>query len=272
MFATLKSLKPQNYSAAFFILFSILIQLWLPAKAQERINPNPLPDGGSGGLTIVPTRVDLTATRPIRSFTIVNRGESDTLINARPVLWSQDARGNSQHKLTRDLIVNPPIKLLKAGQQQEFRVGMRRAPDSNIELSYRIHVGETPNDNFEESGPKMVVGFWLPVFIKPTSGSIEHDVKWTVQPIRNSSNYDVLLIGENRGTKHFRSVGLVSIVDGYHTAASSGVAYILPKQRKEFLLKHRPAPTTPTEKYSKTPNQVLVLKETNNHYLDSIDE
>jgi fimbrial chaperone protein len=81
--------------------------------------------------------------------------------------WSQE-EGNDVFTPTRELIVNPPIFTIPAGGSQLIRVGLRRAPDAQRELTYRIFLQELPPPpNPDFNGTKMLMRVSLPVFVLP---------------------------------------------------------------------------------------------------------
>ena len=81
--------------------------------------------------------------------------------------WSQEG-GDDVLTPTRELIANPPIFTVPPGGKQLIRVGLRRAPDVQRELTYRIAIQElAPPPDPDFVGTKMLMRISLPVFVLP---------------------------------------------------------------------------------------------------------
>ena len=81
--------------------------------------------------------------------------------------WSQEG-GDDVLTPTRELIANPPIFTVPPGGKQLVRVGLRRAPELQRELTYRIVIQELPPPPDPDFvGTKMLMRVSLPVFVLP---------------------------------------------------------------------------------------------------------
>ena len=71
--------------------------------------------------------------------------------------WSQ-VEGKDVYTATREVLANPPIFTVPAGGSQLVRIGLRRAPNTQRELTYRIFMQELPPplDN-EFTGTRMLM-------------------------------------------------------------------------------------------------------------------
>lgn len=188
----------------------------------------------SSGLSIYPTRVELSKQRRTASFTVKNKGKSAAVVSARALAWTQ-ADDQDVHSKTRDLIVNPPVTRLEPGEEQLFRLGLRRSPDRSVELAYRVHVRETPSERQDISGPQIAVAFLLPVFVQPMSNRAQADVSWTVAPAKNGEDW--VVNGVNRGNRHLRLRGMILQQDQVPLAVNNGVQYLLPGKKRSYFAK-----------------------------------
>ena len=118
-------------------------------------------------LGVSPVRVTLSDKQKMGTLTVRNNGAEPVSMQLEVLNWSQE-EGNGVFTPTRELIVNPPIFTIPAGGSQLIRVGLRRAPDAQRELNYRIFLQELPPPpNPDFNGTKMLMRVSLPVFVLP---------------------------------------------------------------------------------------------------------
>jgi fimbrial chaperone protein len=118
-------------------------------------------------LGVSPVRVTLSDKQKIGTLTVRNNGTEPVPMQLEVLNWSRE-EGNDVFTPTRELIVNPPIFTIPAGGSQLIRVGLRRAPDAQRELTYRIFLQELPPPpNPDFNGTKMLMRVSLPVFVLP---------------------------------------------------------------------------------------------------------
>lgn len=149
------------------------------------------------GIQITPTRVDLDGERRVVALTLENATDRNISFQTELFEWTQTNDGD-HYEPTSDLLVTPPIFTVPAGEQQLLRIGLRRPPDRERELSYRLFIQELPESTPEEfTGLQMVLRMSLPVFVAPAQGSSDPDLTWRLgydedgQPrleVRNSGN------------------------------------------------------------------------------------
>ena len=118
-------------------------------------------------LGVSPVRVTLSDKQKMGTLTVRNNGTEPVPMQLEVLNWSRE-EGNDVFTPTRELIVNPPIFTIPAGGSQLIRVGLRRAPDAQRELTYRIFLQELPPPpNPDFNGTKMLMRVSLPVFVLP---------------------------------------------------------------------------------------------------------
>ena len=127
-------------------------------------------------LQVSPIRITLDPQNPNAVMTLINRGDSDTLLQLSVMSWSQDATGEALTP-TRDVLANPGVFLLKAGDQQVARFALRVAPDIK-ERSYRIVVQEVPRQRVE-NGLATVLRMLVPVFVPTPNPNVA--LEWSAR-------------------------------------------------------------------------------------------
>jgi fimbrial chaperone protein len=121
----------------------------------------------AANIGVNPVRVTLSENQKMGTLTVRNGGTEPMSMQLEVLNWSQE-EGNGVFTPTRELIVNPPIFTIPAGGSQLIRVGLRRAPDAQRELTYRIFLQELPPPpNPDFNGTKMLMRVSLPVFVLP---------------------------------------------------------------------------------------------------------
>lgn len=152
-------------------------------------------------------------------MTLNNRGTSDTLLQLSVMSWSQGPRGDILEP-TRDILANPGVFLLKAGEQQVARFALRVSPDVK-ERSYRIVVQEVPRQRVE-NGLATVLRLLVPVFV-PTPNAAA-SLEWAARPTKEGVELQV----RNTGNIHVQ-IRNVRIGGGAVTTASKVTnIYVLP--------------------------------------------
>src|SRR6187402_3133457 len=113
-------------------------------------------------LQVYPVRIALAPDAPTAVLTLINRGDTDTLLQLSVVAWSQDSGGDKLEP-TRDILANPGVFLLKGGEQQIARFALR-VPEDVKERSYRIVVQEVPRQRVV-MGFSTILRMLIPVFV-----------------------------------------------------------------------------------------------------------
>ena len=121
----------------------------------------------AASLGVSPVRVTLSESQSMGAITVRNDGTEPASLQMEMLSWSQ-AEGQDVLTPTRELLANPPIFTVPAGGSQLVRVGLRRAPDGQRELTYRIVLQELPPPpNPDFMGTRMLMRISLPVFVLP---------------------------------------------------------------------------------------------------------
>jgi fimbrial chaperone protein len=194
------------------------------------------PAGWAGSFEVNPIRVDLSAAARSAAVTVRNSGTESVVVQVSVQAWSQED-GKDVLSPTSEVLISPPIATIPANQEQVIRVGLRRAPDAQHELSYRLFLQEVPpppQPGFQ--GLQVALRIGLPIFVQPRSGPAKATLVWDAQ-LRNPGSVSLKL--QNRGTGHIQiSDVAMYLPNGKEPiAAHSSLAYVLPGQSREWELK-----------------------------------
>ncbi|GGX19801.1 hypothetical protein GCM10007242_28400 [Pigmentiphaga litoralis] len=127
----------------------------------------------AGSFSVDPVRLTLTASAPIVALVIRNSSDAPALIQLEPTSWTQQD-GVDRYEPTRDLIATPPIFTLPPHGTQIVRLGLRRAPDPRIELTYRLYLVEVPPPPPPDFvGMRVALRLGVPIFVTPAAPSAQ---------------------------------------------------------------------------------------------------
>lgn len=122
----------------------------------------------AGSLRVGPTRLDLSAARPVAVLEVQNTGDVSTLAQLDTFAWTQ-AGGDDLLEPTTDLVTTPLVVSLAPGETRYVRVGLRERGRSSVERSYRLFVREVVPTFLADSGLRFALRVGVPVFALPSS-------------------------------------------------------------------------------------------------------
>jgi fimbrial chaperone protein len=191
----------------------------------------------SGSFEVNPIRVELNAATRSVALTVRNSGSSTVVVQASVSAWSQQD-GKDVLAPTNEVLISPPVMTIEPDREQIVRIGLRRAPDTQRELTYRIFLTEVPpppQPGFQ--GLVVALRIGLPLFVQPRSGPAKAALTWHSE-VRDGNVY---LKVDNQGTGHIQisTIEMFSAQAGDAVADYSGLAYVLPGQSREFQMKLR---------------------------------
>lgn len=121
----------------------------------------------AGSYGINPVKLTLSAQDSTQIITVRNDGAQAAVMQVELAAWSQ-ADGQDVYTPTRELLATPPIFTVPTGASQIIRVGLRRAPDEQRELIYRLFLQEVPPPAKTDSvGLQVALRISVPVFVAP---------------------------------------------------------------------------------------------------------
>ena len=192
----------------------------------------------AGSFEVNPIRIDLSPANRSVAVTVRNSGTDAVVVQVDVSAWSQE-EGKDVLTPTNEVLVSPPIMTIPPDREQIVRVGLRRAPDTQRELSYRIFLQEVPpppQPGFQ--GLVIALRIGLPIFVQPRQGPAKATLVWNAELSKDNT---IRLKVENHGTGHIQ----ISTVELFHPqdkepiAEQSGLTYVLPGQSREWNLKLR---------------------------------
>jgi fimbrial chaperone protein len=188
----------------------------------------------AGSFQVNPIRVEMTKGATTAAITVRNDGEDAVVVQSSVVAWSQD-NGQDVYAQTTEALVTPPIMTVSPGGEQIVRVGLRRGPDPQRELAYRLYLQEVPpppKPGF--TGLQVALRVGLPVFVAPAAAAIRR-LEWSVQI---GPDGKPRLTAQNTGNTHVQvtdfELGLAG--GGDPVMHESTLAYILPGQRRVWAV------------------------------------
>jgi fimbrial chaperone protein len=188
----------------------------------------------AGTIGVSPVRVTLSDSQKIGSLSVRNDGAEPVTMQMEVLSWSQ-REGNAVFAATRELLANPPIFTIPAGGSQLVRVGLRRAPDAQRELTYRVILQELPPPpNPDLTGARMTLRISLPVFVSP---EIEAKPVLLWQAVRTSQGALKISLSNN-GNGHIQiknfKLSLLDSAQPWVTLQSSD--YVLAGQSRDWIV------------------------------------
>ena len=187
----------------------------------------------AGSFQVNPIRVDITRGTSA-AITLRNDGAESIVVQSSVVGWSQD-NGQDAYAPTNEALVTPPIMTVPPGGEQIVRVGLRRAPDAQRELSYRVYLQEVPPPpKAGFTGLQVALRVGLPVFVAPVAAPIRR-LQWSAQ-IRPDGA--IALSAHNTGNSHVQITDFELRLPGASEplAHESLLAYVLAGQRRRWNL------------------------------------
>lgn len=193
----------------------------------------------AGSFSVFPIRADLGSAKQVASLTVRNTGDEPATIQLQAMSWRQQD-GLDSLESTRELLATPPIFTVQAGGSQIVRVGLRRAPDADMELSYRLLLREVPSEPKPGfAGLRVALELSVPVFVAPLSGKAAPNLQWALVEAGDGPRLRV----NNAGNGHVRIGSVILAAPSGEAIGPVDVsAYVLPGQARELSLPRRPAP------------------------------
>src|SRR5919197_3432502 len=99
----------------------------------------------AGSLQVSPLRLTLSSAQTIDAITVHNSGSDSMVVQVQAFTWSQEDEQDI-YIPTKEILANPPIFSLPAGGSQILRIGLRREPPQQRELSYRLYLQQIPTE------------------------------------------------------------------------------------------------------------------------------
>lgn len=123
----------------------------------------------AGSFSITPLRAEFSDRKRIEAFTIRNEENNAVVVQTSVQTWTQ-VDGQDELTPTRDALATPAVFTIPAKGQQILRLALRRDPDSERELTYRVVLQEVPNATPSDfNGLRVSLRLTLPIFVAPSA-------------------------------------------------------------------------------------------------------
>lgn len=183
-------------------------------------------------VSIRPLGLTFEADRSVETFRVRNPGRDPVTVQLEAFSWSQGRHGDELSP-TRELLITPPIFTLPPSATQLVRVGLRRAPDPDRELSYRVRFTEVPPPRKPGfTGLAVTLQVSVPVFVEP-SVSTAAAPRWHA---RMDGDGRVDLTVENRGNAHLKLTEVGVLVEGAEIGRARLLKYVLPGRSRALTV------------------------------------
>jgi fimbrial chaperone protein len=188
----------------------------------------------AGSFQVNPVRATLSPSKPVSAMTVRNTGTESAVIQLEVMTWSQQ-QGKDVYATTKEILATPPVFTVPAGGSQVIRVGLRRAPDAQREITYRLFLQEVPpppKPGFQ--GLQVALRIGVPVFVTPATEQ-PPALAWKIYRTRDGK-LEVSLT--NNGGIHVQVANFKLVkVDGGELGKQHIAAYVLPGQTNSWVVK-----------------------------------
>ena len=131
-------------------------------------------------------------------------------------------------------MATPPIITVPPGASRIIRVGLRRAPDPQHELTYRLFLREVPPPEPLAQALRVALLISMPVFVVPPR-ALAPEVQWRALRARDGN---IRLLARNTGQAHIQ-LGQLEIAptdSGPPIAGRNMAEYLLPDNGREWTI------------------------------------
>jgi fimbrial chaperone protein len=187
----------------------------------------------AGSFSVNPVRVTLSAAQTVAAITVRNEGTETTVVQLETLSWAQhdgvDALAPSS-----DVLATPPILTIPPGGARIVRVGLRRAPDSQREVTYRLFLREVPPPQELAQALRVSLLISIPIFIQPANATAPR-VEWHAARTHDGQ---IRIQARNAGNAHVQlgqlDVALAS--NGEKVATRNMSEYVLPDNQRAWTV------------------------------------
>lgn len=188
----------------------------------------------AGSFQVNPVRLDLSSKSTTAALTVKNTGTEPVVVQVSIEAWTQQD-GKDVYNPTREVLVTPTVVTIPPSADRIIRVGLRRAADAKLELSYRLFLQEVPpppKPGFQGLVVALRVG--LPVFVQPAQAQAAPSIAWSAVRLPDNK---VEVTAANEGNAHLQlSEFSLSGASGDALGSHTGLTYVLPEQRRSWVV------------------------------------
>lgn len=185
----------------------------------------------AGSFTVNPVRVTLSPGLHVAAITVSNNGSEASVIQLQTSDWTQQG-GNDVLTPSDEILATPPIFTLPPGGSQIVRVGLRRAPDVQHELTYRLILREVPPPQPISQGLRVALAISMPVFVVSAHPAFSN-LQWQATQLADGR---IRIQATNTGAAHVQ-IGAIELTPagGASPVVRQSVAtYVLPGNARSW--------------------------------------
>ena len=192
-----------------------------------------------GSIQLAPLRLVLSDSTTISTLIVKNRSSTPTLVQLELLSWSQK---NNQDVLepTRDVLISPPVFTIPANGEQILRAVLRRKPDANKELCYRLFVREVEDQSrpVTKGSVNVLLNISIPIFIEPAA-KVSSKLLWHAS-LDGANKINIKLV--NDGLQHIQIKSFQLSNDSANPISQNVMRYVLPGSSTEWTFENKDAP------------------------------
>jgi fimbrial chaperone protein len=186
----------------------------------------------AGSFAVNPVRVSLSATQAVAAVTVENVGTEPTVVQLETSSWTQQ-NGADVLAATTEVLATPPILTIQPGASRIVRVGLRRPPDAQRELTYRLFLREIPPPQPISQGLRVALLVSIPVFVVPPRLPAP-EVRWRALRTQDGK---IRLQATNAGGSHIQLGQLdIETADGRKVSSRNMSEYVLPNNTRQWTV------------------------------------
>ena len=197
----------------------------------------------AGSLAVNPVRLTLSATQMVAAVTVRNVGDEATVVQLETSSWTQHD-GKDVLDTTSEVLATPPILTIPPGGLRIIRVGLRRPPDPQHELTYRLFLREVPPPEPIAQGLRVALLISMPVFVVPPRVPAP-EIHWRAM---RTPDGQIRVQASNTGKAHVQlgQLDIAAANGGAAVATRNMSEYVLPDNSREWTVDTKSAPPVGT--------------------------
>ena len=197
----------------------------------------------AGSFSVNPVRVTLSASQTVAAITVRNEGTEATVVQLETQSWTQ-RDGADVLTPTNDILATPPILTIPPGGTRIVRVGLRRPPEAQREITYRLFLREVPPPQALAQALRVSLLISMPIFVMPSNATAPQ-VQWRAARTRDGQ---IRLEARNAGTAHIQlgQLDVALAANGEKLTTRSMSEYVLPDNQRSWTVSAKNAPPAGT--------------------------
>jgi fimbrial chaperone protein len=142
------------------------------------------------------------------------------------------------------VLATPPILTIQPGAARVIRVGLRRPPDAQQELTYRLFLREVPPPEPISQGLRVALLISMPIFVVPPRLPAT-EIHWRALRTQDGK---IRVQAINAGRSHIQlgQLEVAIAADGEKVSSRNMSEYVLPDNRREWTVEAKSVPPTGT--------------------------